>query len=118
MGRLEKVNQQLRREISHILQREFSDERMMFVSITAVDVSPDLHNARVYFSYLGPENQIDSVHDALTRARGAIRKYVAKGMQMRKTPDLAFIYDNSMDTSARINATLESIRNEDHSEES
>lgn len=116
MGRLEKVNQQLKREISHILQREFSDQRLVFVSITAVDVSPDLEHAKVFFSYLGPLEQVDSIQLSLSRASGSIRRFVAHQMQMRKTPDFVFIYDDSMSASARLEATLEDIRNEDHPE--
>lgn len=116
MGRLEKVNQQLRREISHILQREFADQRLVFVSITAVDVSPDLQHAKVFFSYLGPAEQVEAVQMSLSRASGSIRRHVARQMQMRKTPDFVFIYDDSLSASARLEATLEEIRNEDHPE--
>jgi len=52
MGRMEKINKQIKREISQILQRELSDPRLEFVSIMRADVSPDLKNARVYYSVL------------------------------------------------------------------
>jgi ribosome-binding factor A len=112
MGRLEKVNQQLKREISYILQKEFSDQRMVFVSVTAVDVSPDLCHARVFFSYLGELEQVESIQQALCRASGMIRRLVARQMQMRKTPDFTFIYDDSISAGSKLAATLEDIRNE------
>lgn len=115
MGRIEKVNQQLRREISYILQRELSDQRMVFVSITAVDVSPDLQHAKVFFSYLGPAGQVPAIELALARARGTIRHYVARNLQMRNTPDFSFIFDNSISTGERIQAALDEIRHEENS---
>ena len=110
MGRMEKVNQLMKREISTILQREVQDPRLEFVSITGVTVSPDLHVARVNFSVLGDEKKKEDAKKALNSARGYIRRLIGKRISLRYTPDLEFIYDNSLEYSARIEQTFEEIK--------
>jgi ribosome-binding factor A len=110
MGRMAKVNQLMKREISTILQREVQDPRVEFVSITGVTVSPDLHVARVNFSVLGDEKKKEEATKALDSARGYIRRLIGKRISLRYTPDLEFIYDNSLEYSARMEQTLEEIK--------
>ena len=112
MGRIDKVNQQLKREIARIMLQELSDPRLEFVSITAVSTSKDLKNARVYYSVLGNEQKQGEVQKGLDRARGMIRRLLSSELNMRNTPELRFIFDNSLESSARIEETLKEINEE------
>lgn len=112
MGRIDKVNQQVKREIGRILQREVSDPRLQFVTITEVDVSKDLHNAKVRFSVLGDVSQVHAAQKGLESARGMIRRLLGQSMNIRYTPELFFVYDESIEMSARLEETLKEIRDE------
>jgi len=112
MGRIEKVNQQIKKEISIILQRDMADPRFEFVSITQVDVSRDLRSARVLFSVLGDSRRAQAVQQGLDGARGMIRKLIGQRINIRYTPELSFFYDNSISYSDRIEKTLQEIHDE------
>ena len=112
MGRIDRVNQQMKREISLIIRQELSDPRLQFVTITAVEVSRDLRYAKVYFSVLGDADQVKQSQESLQKARGMIRKLIAQRMIMRYIPDLEFFYDRSIEYSSQIEEALEEIKNE------
>jgi ribosome-binding factor A len=107
--RMEKVNAQMKREISSMLQADFHDSRFMFVTVTKVVVSPDLHQARVNFTVLGDEGQVERVTEDLNRVRGFIRKLVGERVRLRYTPEIEFFYDKSVEYSDRIERTLQEI---------
>ncbi len=110
MGRMEKVNQLLKREVGSIIQKEIQDPRLQFVTITHVDVSRDLHCARVNFSVLGEDAQVAAAEKGLDSARGYIRKLVGQRISLRYTPEIEFVFDPSIEKSARIERTLEEIK--------
>lgn len=112
MGRMDKVNQQLKREISTIIQQELGDPRFSFVSITYVETTKDLRNARVYFSVLGGQGDVEHATGSFDKVRGMIRKLVGQRIKMRHTPELVFIYDSSIESSIRIDNTLKEINDE------
>jgi ribosome-binding factor A len=112
MVRIEKVNQQIKREIGRILQQEMGDPRLQFVTITKVDVSRDLRNAKILFSVLGAAAQRHAAQQGLEGARGMIRKLLGENINIRFTPELFFVYDNSIELNARIEETLKEIRDE------
>jgi len=116
MERIDRVNQQVKRELGRIIQRELSDPRLQFVTITEVDVSRDLRNARIRFSVLGEESKVQAAQQGLEGARGMIRKLLSQSMSLRYTPELFFIYDQSVEMSVRIEETLKEIHdeNEEH----
>ena len=113
MVRINKINEQLKREISIIIQQELQDPRLAFLSITAVDTSKDLKHAKVFFSVLGSEQKLKQAQDSLKSARGLIRKMVAQRVIMRYNPELIFIYDDSIEQSFRLEQTLKEIKEED-----
>ena len=110
MGRMEKINQLVKREIGNIIQRNAEDPRLQFVTITNVDVSPDLHQARVNFSVLGDKAQSNAAGEALDSASGYIRRLVGQKVNLRYTPELHFVYDPSIEYSARVEQTLQEIK--------
>lgn len=112
MERIKKVNQQVKREIGRIIQQELGDPRLQFVTVTEVDVSRDLRNARIRFSVLGEESRVQAAQKGIEGARGMIRKLLGKSMKLRHTPELFFIYDQSIEMSVRIEETLKEIHDE------
>ena len=116
MERIDRVNQEVKRVLGRIIQQELSDPRLQFVTITKVDVSRDIRNARIYFSVLGEESKVQAAQKGLEGARGMIRKLLGQSMSLRHTPELFFIYDQSVEMSVRIEETLKEINdeNEEH----
>lgn len=117
MSRMDRVNQQVKREIGKIVQLELSDPRLEFVSITNVDVSKDLRNAKVYFSVLGDGGCKEAACKGLNGAGGAIRGYLSKKLNMRCTPELRFYLDKSIEYSSLVEETLKEIHDEDKSDQ-
>ncbi len=108
--RLERVNQLMKEEISRLVQRELKDPRLGFVTITEVDVTPDLRQAKVYVSVLGPEDKWVASFKALESARGFIWSSLRKTLDLRVTPQLLFRPDRSMEHAARMSALLAGLR--------
>ena len=102
----------MKREISLILLRDLEDPRFQFVTIMHADVSRDLRHAKVFFSVLGPQIKIKEAEKAFHDARGKIRKYIGDRLKMRFTPELLFVYDDSLEMSERIEKTLKEIQDE------
>src|SRR5262245_9794350 len=94
--RLDRVNQLIKEEISHLLQRELKDPRLGFVTVTEVVVSKDLRSGKVYVSVLGSDDEWRASLLALESARGFIRNWLAPRLRMRAVPDLTFVPDRSM----------------------
>ncbi|MFW6059082.1 MAG: 30S ribosome-binding factor RbfA [Phycisphaeraceae bacterium] len=105
--RIEKIESTLQRNISEVLQRRLSDPRLEgFISITRVQVSPDMHNAIVYVSVM-PEHKQKQVIAGLHHATGRIRSLVGKSLPTKTLPHLEFRLDESLKTQAR---TLDAIQ--------
>ena len=111
-GRIDKVNEFIKREISNIVLFELQDPRLKIVTITGVEMSPDLRYAKASFSVLGTRKQVAEATEGLTSAKGMIRKLVGKRINMRYTPEIQFVYDRSLEYSTRIEETLQEIKNE------
>ncbi len=113
MSRLQRVNQLIREEISHLIQRELKDPRLGFVTVTEVDVSKDLRTAKVYVSVLGPETEWQASLQALESARGFIRNWLVPRLRLRTVPHFTFHPDRSMAHAAHIQTVLEGLRTEE-----
>ena len=111
--RLQRVNQLIREEISHLIQRELKDPRLGFVTVTEVDVAKDLRTAKVYVSVLGSETQWQSSLQALGSARGFIRSWLLPRLRLRSVPHLTFHPDRSMAHAAHIQTVLEGLKSEE-----
>jgi len=111
--RLQRVNQLIREEISHLIQRELKDPRLGFVTVTEVDVAKDLRTAKVYVSVLGSEAQWQSSLQALESARGFIRSWLLPRLRLRSVPHLTFHPDRSMAHAAHIQTVLEGLKSEE-----
>jgi ribosome-binding factor A len=107
--RLDRVNQLIKEEVSMILQRELKDPRLGFVTVTEVDTSNDLRQAKIFVSVLGGDDQWKASMAALTSARGFIRNWLRRHLDLRVTPELMFHPDRSMEHAARIQALLKGL---------
>lgn len=109
--RTERLNDQLREEISDLVQRDLKDPRIGgLVTITEVDVSPDLSQAKVYVSVLGSEEERLGTLRALSAASHFMQRELGKRLTIRRTPALAFVADESIEHGARILHLLDEAR--------
>jgi ribosome-binding factor A len=103
-----RIAEQIKRELAPLLQKELVNGPEGMVTITAVDVSPDLHQAKVYVSCLGEE--AERAVSVLNKSSGHLRHHLAKHMHLKVIPRLVFIHDESVESAARIEALLNSLR--------
>jgi ribosome-binding factor A len=107
------MGHEIQHEISGILLRGLKDRRVGFVTVTAVDMSPDLRHARVFVSCLGtPAERAESLR-ALNHAAGWIRRELGQRIRFRFVPEIAFLEDTSQEYGSRIDSLLDEIRGEE-----
>ena len=112
--RTQKVNELLLQEMSRVIQQELRDPRLhSLISITRVDTSSDLRNAKVYFSVLGSASKKGDVLQGLTSAAGYIRKELGIKLPLRLIPSLTFVYDDSLERSEAILRAVKDIPEEE-----
>mgnify|MGYP001395457887 FL=1 len=107
-----KVGEELRHLISNALLREsFYDEHIENnnITITEVNVSPDLKNAKVYVMPLGGEKKLD-VLNSLNKATGRLKKIISSNLSLRQTPKLIFKIDETFEYAKKINDILDKIK--------
>ena len=107
--RQRKVAELLHEEISGLIQRETRDPRLGFVTITGVDVSPDLRYARVYFTTLD-QSTVAETQAGLASASGYFRHKLGQTLSLRYIPELTFKLDTSLEQGMRIESLLESVK--------
>lgn len=113
--RAQKVGESIHQEISALLVRGLKDPRIGFVTITSVDVTPDLHLARVFFTVLGDEKARKESEAGLKHSVPYLRRELGKALRMRYTPDLLFQYDTSIEYGNRIESLIRELHPpEDH----
>ena len=104
--RMLSVAREIQREIADIIRTEIDDPLIGFVTLTDVEMSPDLKHARVYFSVLGDERRKEDAGRGLRRATGFIRGQIARRMDLRYTPTLRFYLDETPERAQRIEELL------------
>lgn len=112
-----RVGEQMKKELGDIISRKIKDPRIGFVTVTDVHVTGDLQIATVYISVLGDEEQRQNTLKGLAKAKGFIRSEIGQRIRLRKTPEILFEFDESVDYGNRINAILHQISRDNHSEE-
>lgn len=110
MSRQDRVCEAIREEVSIILHEKLKDPRLGFVTVTRVELTPDLRNAKVFFSVLGKEDDYKKTKAALDSACGFIRKLVAERINLRIAPEINFHDDRSSEYSVRIQQVLDEIK--------
>ncbi len=106
-SRTSRVSEAMREEISEIIMR-LKDPRVELVSVTGVDLSRDLKLASVYVSSIDDKRK-DDLLEALSGAKGFVKKEVAKKLHLKHTPDIIFKWDDSVDRAFRISKIINDL---------
>ncbi len=106
--KIERLNSTFVKEISYILQNEIKDEDIKFVTVTDCDISSDLSYAKVYVTVLD-DTKRENTLKALDGAKSFIRGELSKRVEIRHTPELKFIFDESIEYGKKIEDLIESI---------
>jgi ribosome-binding factor A len=104
--RMRRVDEAMREVLSDAITSEIKDPRVGFVTVTAVDTSPDLRQARVFVSVLGTPSERKRSLQGLNSAHGFLQRRVADELRLKHTPTLDFAYDDTAENAARINELL------------
>ena len=105
--RMRRVDEAMREVLSAAITSELKDPRVGFVTVTAVETSPDLRHARVFVSVLGEDAVRRRSLDGLSSAHGYLQRRVADELRLKHTPTLAFVYDDTAERGQRIAELLE-----------
>ncbi|GGE25138.1 ribosome-binding factor A [Marinithermofilum abyssi] len=111
--RASRVGEQVKKELSQVLQYEMKDPRIGFVTVTAVEMSGDLQQAKVYISVLGSDEQKQETLEGLAKAKGFLRTEIGRRIKLRHTPELVFKFDESIEYGQRISKLLEEVNEDD-----
>jgi ribosome-binding factor A len=107
-GRPQRLGDLIQREVSDLIREEVRDPRVGMITITSVDVSPDMSHAKVFFTVLEKDKLPDTLA-GLGRSAGFLRSQLAKRIQMYTTPQLRFVYDESVEHGDRISRLIDSV---------
>jgi len=110
MSRKERVEEAIKKEVSLIIHDELKDPRIGFVTITRVELTKDLRNAKIFYSVLGKDEDCKKTRLALDSALGYIRSLVAQRINLRFATELIFHEDHSTEYSVRIEEVLNKIK--------
>ncbi|PRO65187.1 30S ribosome-binding factor RbfA [Alkalicoccus urumqiensis] len=111
--RANRVAEQLKKEISDIIQREVKDPRIGFLTVTDVDLTGDLQQAKVFVTVYGDEEERSNSLAALEKAKGFIRSEAGQRVQLRKTPEIMFEFDESIERGNRIEQLIRDMNQRD-----
>ena len=110
--RKERINERIRELIGELILNRIKDPRIGLVSITSVKVSPDLSTAKVYFTVMGDEDTRKETREGLKSAKNFLRKTIGRDLKIHQSPDLRFVYDDSLDRAMRIEDAFGRIQNQ------
>jgi ribosome-binding factor A len=116
-----RIGDQIQKEISALLSKGVKDPRIGFVTITGVDMTPDLHLAKVFYTVLGDESIRRDTERGLKKAVPFLRHELGQRIRLRYTPDLMFVFDATLDYGERIDNLLKqaaATRSEDDPDDS
>ncbi len=116
-NRMIRINDEIQKEISAIIRGDLKDPRVgVITSVLKVDTTADLKYCKVYISVLGDDNKKEEVMGVLKNAAGYIRSLIAQRINLRVTPELKFILDDSLEYSFRIDSIIKSVVKDDEEE--
>jgi ribosome-binding factor A len=107
--RTDRLGHEIRVILAEMIARGLKDPRIGFATVTRVEMTADLHHARVYVSVLGtPEEQASSI-EGLSSAAGFLRREMGHRLDLRRAPELTFILDHGAEAVEKIEALLQQI---------
>ena len=107
-----RIGEEIRQELADLLARQVRDPGIGFVTITRVKVTPDLQQARVYYTTLGDEKARRDTERGLKRAIPLFRRHLAKRLRLKRVPELQFFFDESIEKQDRIEQILQDLAQE------
>ena len=108
-SRSDRVADLMKEEISQMFCREVKDPHIGFITITDVEVTKDLHLAKIFYTIHGDERQLIASAHALQRVSPFIKRQLGKRLRMRFIPDILFRYDHSLDYGSKIDTLLDQL---------
>lgn len=113
MANLQRLESTILRTLTDIYRRDVKDDSIGFLTITEVRLTNDFSYLTIYYTILGGENKIKAAHKALERSKGYVRRTLAQRVKMRKSPDIRFKYDESLNYGNKISQGLKDVIKED-----
>ena len=110
--RASRVGDQIQAELASLLTRQVHDPGIGFLTITRVKLTPDLQQARVYYTVIGDDKAKRESARALDRATPFLRRQVGQRLRLKRVPELTFFYDQSIEQGDRIERILQELKTE------
>ncbi|MBQ4474096.1 MAG: 30S ribosome-binding factor RbfA [Lachnospiraceae bacterium] len=108
-----RINGEVKKELSRLISQEVKDPRISpWTTVTEVEVAPDLKTAKVYISVLGSEEEVAETKAGLKSAAPYLRSALAKSVNLRNTPELRFVMDQSIEYSIRMSQMIDEVNAE------
>lgn len=105
-----RINGEVQKELSMLINRDIKDPRISpMTSVVAVEVAPDLKHAKVYISVLGDEEKKQSTYEGLRSAAPYLRSQLAKTINLRNTPELTFVMDQSIEYGVNMSKLIDDV---------
>ena len=109
-----RINGEVQRELSLLIRNELKDPRIsMMTSVTLAEVAPDLKTCKVYISVMGSEEERAATMDGLQSAAGFLRRMLARNLNLRNTPELILIQDNSIEYGVKMSHLIDQVVEKD-----
>lgn len=113
-----RINGEVQRELSAIIRGEIKDPRIaMMTSVTGAAVAPDLKTCKVYISVLGDDRAKADTLSGLRSAEGYIRRLLARNLNLRNTPELSFVLDESIEYGVNMSRLIDTVREKEKGDE-
>jgi len=104
-----RMSDRIHQILSQLILREVSDPRLQDITVTEVQLDPELMYAKIYVNALGDESREEEVMQGLKKANGWLRREVGKRIRIRNTPELHFFWDETLERAERINQLISSL---------
>lgn len=111
--RIERLNESIKELLGELIEGSVKDPRVGFVTITAVEVAGDLESAKVYYTVLGEEDDKLESKKGLQSAGSFLRKTIGRELKLKNSPELRFIYDDTLDRSMDIEDAIRKIHEDE-----
>ena len=112
--RIARIEGEMQRVLSTLVSREVRDPRVGNVTLTAVNIAPDMSAARIFFVPFGGKHSPEEVGEGLTRAAGFLRGEVGRALQLRHAPKLEFVYDQQIEHADKLTRIIDGAVKSDH----
>ncbi len=108
-SRSTRVADQIQRELAVAIQRKTQSDQTGLITVSKVDLSPDLKNATIYFTCLGNKSDIKQVSESLNELSGEFRHHLATQLILRSVPKIIFVYDHALEKANRLTDLIDSL---------